>query len=108
MALAVEEMLYQLSIAYPALYGMLSIQSATIVKFDITYSSRVDSPMQVRQLIDYMSRVSNGHTKPTKSKSLKQLAIGAVKIAVLYVKNCIASLRNICRSLMIIKARAAW
>lgn len=71
MSLAVEEMLYQLGIAYPALFGMLSIQSATIVKFDITYSSRVDSPMQVRQLIDYMSRVSNGHTKPTKSKKFE-------------------------------------
>lgn len=71
MALAVEEMLYQLGVAYPALFGMLSIQSATIVKFDITYSSRVDSPMQVRQLIDYMSRVSNGHTKPTKSKKFE-------------------------------------
>lgn len=50
-----------------------------------------------------MSRVSNGHTKPTKSKSLKLLAIGAVKIAVLSVKSYTVSLKNIYRSLMIIK-----
>lgn len=68
MALSVEEMLYQLSITYPVLYGLLALQETSILKMDITYIANVDSPMQVRQLVDYMSRVSNGHTKPTKSK----------------------------------------
>lgn len=68
MALAVEEMLYQLQETYPTLYGLLAKENTTIVKMDITYTAKVASPMQVRQLVDYMSRVSNGHTKPTKSK----------------------------------------
>ncbi len=71
MGLAVEEMLFQLQDSYPVLYGLLALENTTIVKMDITYSSRVESPMQVRQLIDYMSRVSNGHTKPTKSKKFE-------------------------------------
>lgn len=71
MELSVTEMLYQLQNTYPVLYGLLSVQEATIIKFDVTYSAQVASPMQVRQLIDYMSRVSNGHTKPTKSKKFE-------------------------------------
>ena len=68
MRLSVEEMLFHLRETYPVLYGLLSVRDATIVKMDVTYIARVDSPKQVRQLVDYMSRVSNGHTKPTKSK----------------------------------------
>lgn len=68
MKLAVTEMLYHLQEAYPIVYGLLAIEKASIIKMDITYSSKVGSPKQVRQLIDYMSRVQNGHTKPTKSK----------------------------------------
>ena len=68
MALSVEEMLYQLQQSYPTLYGLLSIGSAEIVKFDVTYHAKVASPKLVRQLVDFMSRVSNGQSKPTKSK----------------------------------------
>ncbi|AXH73448.1 MAG: replication initiation protein [Inoviridae sp.] len=66
--LCITEMLFWVQDAYPDLYGMLSIQTAEIRKMDVTYMSRVGSPKLVRSAIDYMSRISNGQTKPTKSK----------------------------------------
>ena len=69
--LCVTEMLYWLQNAYPALYGMLAIDTAEVRKMDVTYMSRVASPKLVRLAIDYMSRISNGQTKPTKSKKFE-------------------------------------
>ena len=66
--LCVTEMLYWVQEAYPQLYGMLAINTAEVRKMDVTYSSIVGSPKLVRLAIDYMSRISNGQTKPTKSK----------------------------------------
>ena len=66
--LCVTEMLYWLQEKYPELYGMLAINTAEVRKMDVTYSSIVGSPKLVRLAIDYMSRISNGQTKPTKSK----------------------------------------
>lgn len=68
MGLSVTEMLYWLQEKYPSLFGILAIQEASILKMDITYTSKIDSPKKIRQFIDYMSRVSNGQSKPTKSK----------------------------------------
>jgi len=69
--LCATEMLYWLRVAYPALYGMLAINTAEVRKMDVTYMSRVGSPKIVRLAIDYMSRISNGQTKPTKSKKFE-------------------------------------
>lgn len=69
--LCVTEMLYWLQDAYPSLYGMLAIDTAEVRKMDVTYMSRVGSPKLVRLAIDYMSRISNGQTKPTKSKKFE-------------------------------------
>jgi II/X family phage/plasmid replication protein len=66
--LCVTEMLYWLQEKYSELYGMLAINTAEVRKMDVTYSSIVASPKLVRLAIDYMSRISNGQTKPTKSK----------------------------------------
>lgn len=66
--LCVTEMLYWVQEAYPSLYSMLAINTAEVRKMDVTYSSIVGSPKLVRLAIDYMSRISNGQTKPTKSK----------------------------------------
>lgn len=68
LGLCVEEMLYWLQDAYPDLYGMLALNTAEVRKMDVTYMSIVGSPKLVRLAIDYMSRISNGQTKPTKSK----------------------------------------
>lgn len=68
LGLCVEEMLYWLQDAYPELYGMLALNTAEVRKMDVTYMSIVGSPKLVRLAIDYMSRISNGQTKPTKSK----------------------------------------
>ncbi len=64
----IEEMFYWLQEAYPTLYGMLSIQTAEIRRLDVTYMSHVSNSKHVRQAIDFMSRISNGQTKPTKNK----------------------------------------
>ena len=69
--LCVTEMLYWLQDKYPELYGMLAINTAEVRKMDVTYSSIVGSPKLVRLAIDYMSRISNGQTKPTKSKKFE-------------------------------------
>ena len=69
--LCVSEMLYWVQDAYPELYGMLAINTAEIRKMDVTYMSIVGSPKLVRSAIDYMSRISNGQTKPTKSKKFE-------------------------------------
>ena len=66
--LCVTEMLYWVKHAYPELYGMLAVQTAEVRKMDVTYMSQVSSSKMVRSAIDYMSRISNGQTKPTKSK----------------------------------------
>lgn len=68
LGLCVEEMLYWLQDAYPELYGMLALNTAEVRKMDVTYMSIVGSPKLVRLAIDCMSRISNGQTKPTKSK----------------------------------------
>ena len=69
--LCVTEMLYWVQQAYPQLYAMLSINTAELRKIDVTYMSQVGSPKLVRLAIDYMSRISNGQTKPTKSKKFE-------------------------------------
>lgn len=66
--LAVTEMFYWLQQAYPELYSMLALNTAEVRKLDVTYMSHVGNPKLVRAAIDYMSRISNGQTKPTKSK----------------------------------------
>lgn len=70
----VTEMLWFLKEAYPTLYSMLSISTAEISRLDITYMSKVASPKQVRQAIDFLARIQNGHTKPTKSKKYETTA----------------------------------
>lgn len=72
--ICVEEMMWFLRQSYPTLYSMLSIQTAEIVRIDLTYMSKVASPKQVRQAIDFLSRIQNGHTKPTKSKKYETTA----------------------------------
>lgn len=69
--LCVSEMLYWVQDAYPDLYGMLALNTAEVRKMDVTYMSIVGSPKLVRLAIDYMSRISNGQTKPTKSKKFE-------------------------------------
>lgn len=72
--ICVEEMLWFLRQAYPTLYSMLSISTIEVARIDITYMSKVASPKQVRQAIDFLARIQNGHTKPTKSKKYETTA----------------------------------
>lgn len=70
----VTEMLYWLDNAYPSLYGMLAVQCAEVTRIDITYMSKVQSEKIVRQIIDFLSRVNNGHTKATNDKKYETTA----------------------------------
>lgn len=72
--ICVIEMLWFLEQAYPVLYSMLSISTTEVSRIDLTYMSKVASPKQVRQAIDFLARVQNGHTKPTKSKKYETTA----------------------------------
>lgn len=68
------EMLGYLATAYPTLYGMLHIASTEVRHLDVTYSARLDSEKMVVQVIDYLSRISNGQTKPTAGKKYQTTA----------------------------------
>ena len=72
--LAASEMLGYLATAYPVLYGMLFIRGAEIRHLDITYSARLESEKMVVQVIDYLSRISNGQTKATSNKKYQTTA----------------------------------
>jgi II/X family phage/plasmid replication protein len=72
--ICVVEMLWFLEQAYPTLYSMLSVSTTEVARIDLTYMSKVASPKQVRQAIDFLARIQNGHTKPTKSKKYETTA----------------------------------
>lgn len=72
--ICVVEMLWFLEKAYPTLYSMLSVSTTEVARIDLTYMSKVASPKQVRQAIDFLARIQNGHTKPTKSKKYETTA----------------------------------
>lgn len=62
------EMLGFLAEAYPSMYGMLWIQGTEVHHLDITYSARLKDEQQVKLVIDYFSRVSNGQTRSSKKQ----------------------------------------
>lgn len=62
------EMLGFLAAAYPALYAMLYVQGTEVHHMDITYSARLKDEQQVKLVIDYFSRVSNGQTRASKKQ----------------------------------------
>ena len=51
----------------PNLYQMLDILDSRVVALDINYSSRFGSEQEGRQLIQYLSNVSDGQVKATRS-----------------------------------------
>lgn len=68
------EMLGYLATAYPVLYGMLWIQGTEVRHLDVTYSARLKDEKLVVQVIDYLSKISNGQTKPTAGKKYQTTA----------------------------------
>lgn len=82
------EMLYWLDNAYPELYSLLAVNTAEIRRLDVTYHSYVGSPKLVRSAIDYMSRISNGQTKPTKSKKYETTVYWGGKDSRLIKQKC--------------------
>lgn len=62
------EMLGLLFQSMPDLSPHLNLRLIEVLHIDVTYSSRVSSPDLVPKVIDYLSRISNNQTKPTKNK----------------------------------------
>lgn len=57
------EMLGYLHMAYPVLCEKLDISKAWVSHIDVTYSARVKDQHTAKQVLEFMSRVSNGQTR---------------------------------------------
>lgn len=68
------ELLGLLFTSMPDLVPHLNLRLIEVLHIDVTYSSRVSSPYLVPKVIDYLSRIRNGQTKPTKDKKFATTA----------------------------------
>lgn len=82
------EMLGYLSSAYPDLYGLLYVAGTEVNHLDITYSARLKDESTVVQVIDYLSKVSSGQTKPTAGKKYQTTAYWGGKTSRLVQSKC--------------------
>lgn len=57
------EMLGYLHMAYPVLCEKLDVSKAWVSHIDVTYSARVRDQHMAKQVLEFMSRVSNGQTR---------------------------------------------
>lgn len=68
------EMLGLLFESMPDLVPHLNLRMIEVTHIDVTYSSRVSNPHIIPKLIDYLSRIRTGQTKPTKDKKFATTA----------------------------------
>ena len=68
------EMLGILFQAMPLLADAIHLPSTQIRHLDVTFSSQVSNPNVIPKVIDYMSRLRNGQTRPTKDKKFATTA----------------------------------
>jgi II/X family phage/plasmid replication protein len=68
------EMIGFLVQAYPALSGMLYFPDTEVRHLDVTYSARLPDEKLVPQVINFLSNVSSGQTKPTADKKFQTSA----------------------------------
>lgn len=68
------EMLGLLFESMPEVIPFLNLALIQVRHIDITYSSRVSHEALVPKVIDYMTRIRNGQTKPTKEKKFSTTA----------------------------------
>lgn len=61
--LGAKEMLTQFSSHYPELWQHLEVESTQVLELDCTFSARLKDEATAHQVIEYLSNVSNGHTK---------------------------------------------
>jgi II/X family phage/plasmid replication protein len=57
------EMLGYLHMAYPVLCQKLDVSKAWVSHIDVTYSARVKDQHTAKQVLEFMSRISNGQTR---------------------------------------------
>ena len=58
-----EEMLMAFYNVYPDVFDMLDLPNSTLDIIDVTYSARVSTELQARQVIEQLKNVSNGHLR---------------------------------------------
>lgn len=58
----------------PSVAKYLDLENIQVRHLDVTYSSRVQHPEQIPKIIDYLSRISKGQTKPTADKKYQTTA----------------------------------
>lgn len=68
------EMLGLLFESMPKLAQFIDLANIEVRHLDVTYSSSVDHPSHVTKVIDYLSRISVGQTKPTADKKYRTTA----------------------------------
>lgn len=61
------ELLGSLAVSLPALFELLDVPSTTITRLDVTYSARVENDHIAKQVISFLSNISNGQTKKTRA-----------------------------------------
>lgn len=59
---AARNMLSLLAVANSKLFDMLDVKHTQVSEFDITYSTFINNPTTKRQLLDYLSSISQGQT----------------------------------------------
>ena len=62
------EMIGLLFESIPQLAEHINLRLTQVLHIDVTYSSRVSHENMIPKVIDYLSRIRNGQTKPTKNK----------------------------------------
>lgn len=81
------EMLGFLAESYPTLFGMLYVQGTEVRHLDVTYSARLPDEKLVPQVINFLSNVSSGQTKPTADKKFQTTAYwGGVHSRLIQIK----------------------
>ncbi|SJN27175.1 phage/plasmid replication protein, II/X family [Psychrobacter sp. JB385] len=68
------EMLGILFQSIPQVAPFLNVDLATVRHLDVTYSSQVQNEKVIPAVIDYLSRIKSGQTKPTKNKKYSTTA----------------------------------
>lgn len=101
------EMLGILFQAIPKLADAIHLPYTQIRHLDVTFSSQVSNPNVIPKVIDYMSRLKNGQTRPTKDKKFATTAYWGGSTSRLVQLKCYAKHAELCHQLEKFKKQAA-
>lgn len=102
------EMLGILFQAMPLLADAIYLPFTQIRHLDVTFSSQVSNPNVIPKVIDYMSRLKNGQTRPTKDKKFATTAYWGGSTSRLVQLKCYAKHAELCHQLERFKKQAVF